>query len=116
MVVHPANWSDKDSARLVLRRIPLYKRWQLVVFDAGYDSPALIHWCEQWLGVKVEIVRRSEAHTFVVLPKRWVVERTCAWLGKCRRLSKEYDQLPHISEAWVYLAMIHLMLKRLSRH
>lgn len=98
----------------MLRRVPLYDRWELLLFDGGYDSPALLHWCEQVLGVRAEIVRRSDATTFVVLPKRWIVERTFAWLGKCRRLSKDYEQLPRVSEAWVYAAMIQLMLRRLS--
>src|SRR5262249_10936717 len=114
VVVHPANWQDKESAHQVLRRIPLFDRWETVMFDSGYDSPALVNWCEQWLGVRVEIVHRIADHRFVVLPKRWVVERTLAWLGKCRRLSKDYEQLPLVSEAWAYLAMIQLMLHRLA--
>jgi putative transposase len=112
--VHPANWADSDGARLVLRRIPLFERWALVIFDGGYDSPALIHWCQQLLGVTVEVVHRLGISTFIVLPKRWIVERTFAWLGKCRRLSKDYEQLPAVSETWVYVAMIHLMLQRLA--
>ena len=55
-----------------------------------------------------------DSHSFEVLPCRWVVERTLAWLGRCRRLSKDYEELPETSEAWVHAAMIHLMLKRLS--
>jgi putative transposase len=114
VVVHPANWQDKDSARLVLRRIPLFGRWELLMCDGGYNSPALIHWCQQWFGIRVEIVQRIADHQFVVLPKRWVVERTLAWLGKCRRLSKDFEHMPLVSEAWVYVSMIHLMLRRLA--
>ena len=113
VMVHPANWSDKDSARFLLQRVPLFDRWQTVQFDAGYDSPALVAWCQRWLGVQAEIVRRTQPTGFAVMPKRWVVERTFAWLGKCRRLSKDYEQLPQTSEAWVYLAMSKLMLRRL---
>jgi transposase len=113
VVVHPANWQDKESARLVLRRLPLWTRWELLVLDGGYDSPALIHWCEELFSIRVEIVHRIADHAFVVLPKRWVVERTLAWLGKCRRLSKDYEQSPLVSEAWIYVSMIHLMLHRL---
>ena len=117
MAVHPANWQDKVSLPLLLRRVPLFARWELLLVDGGYDSPALVHWCEQLFGIRVEIVRRDPDHPgFQVLPKRWVVERTFAWLGKCRRLSKDYEHLPSTSEQWIYLAMIHLMLKRLSRH
>lgn len=117
MAVHPANWQDKVSLPLVLRRVPLFARWELLLLDGGYDSPALVNWCEQLFGIRVEIVQRDPDHPgFQVLPKRWVVERTFAWLGKCRRLSKDYEHLPSTSEQWIYLAMIHLMLKRLSRH
>jgi putative transposase len=114
VVVHPANWSDKESARLVLKQLPFFARWVLLLLDGGYDSPALLHWISYLFGVRVEIARRSELHRFQVLPKRWIVERTFAWLGKSRRLSKDYEALPATSEAWVYLAMIHLMLHRLA--
>jgi putative transposase len=111
--VHPANWSDKDSARWLLRRVPLFTRWKKVLFDGGYDSAALVAWCDRWLTVEAEIVRRNQLKTFVVLPKRWVVERTFAWLGKWRRLSKDYEHLAATTEAWVYIAMSKLMLRRL---
>jgi len=114
VVVHPANWQDKESARLVLCRLPLWMRWELLVLDGGYDSPALLDWCQKLFSIRVEIVHRIAAHTFVLLPKRWVVERTFAWLGKCRRLSKDYEQSPLVSETWVYISMIHLMLHRLA--
>ena len=113
VLVHPANWSDKDSAKHLLKRVPLCSRWQKVLFDAGYDSPALLHWCSHLFGVSAEIVRRCDTATFTVLPKRWIVERTFAWLGKCRRLSKDYEHLPAVSETWIQVAMIHLMLRRL---
>jgi len=112
--VHPANWQDKVSLPHLLRRVPLFDRWELLLLDGGYDSPALLNWCEQGFGIRVEIVRRSQAQVgFEVLPKRWIVERTFAWLGKYRRLSKDYEHLPHVSESWINLAMIHLMLRRL---
>jgi putative transposase len=113
VVVHPANWADKESIRWVLRRVPLYERWEAVMVDGGYASAALAHWCQAWFGVRLEVVRRDQLHEFKLLPKRWVVERTFAWLGKCRRLSKDYEALPQVSESWVYIAMIHLMLRRL---
>ncbi len=115
--MHPANWNDINGLPLVLRRVPLFDRWELLILDGGYDSPALSHWCEQLFGIRVEIVRRNEEQKgFEVLPLRWIVERTFAWLGKCRRLSKDYEHLPQTSENWIYVAMIHLMLKRLSRN
>ena len=113
VMVHPANWADSDGARHLLKRVPLFARWTKLLFDGSYDSPALLYWCAYLLGVDAEIVRRSELHTFVVLPKRWVVERTFAWLGKYRRLSKDYEAIPKVSESWIYLAMIDRMLHRL---
>ena len=62
----------------------------------------------------IEVVKRTELHRFVVLPKRWIVERTFAWLGKYRRLSKDYEDLTQSSQAMIHLAMINLMLHRLS--
>ncbi len=63
----------------------------------------------------LEIVKRSDdVHSFKVLPHRWVVERTLAWLGRYRHLSKDYEQLPQTSESIIYIAMIRLMLKRLA--
>jgi len=112
-MVHPANWGDSEGARHLLKRVPLFGRWTKLLLDGGYDSPALLHWCLYLLGVCAEIVRRSAVRTFEVLPKRWVVERTFAWLGKYRRLSKDYEGLPAVSESWIYLAMIDRMLHRL---
>ena len=67
------------------------------------------------LGFAIEIVKRPRgSHSFEVLPKRWIVERTFAWLGFCRRHSKDYERNPQTSEAMIYISMIHLMLKRLA--
>ena len=62
-----------------------------------------------------EVVKRKpDSHHFEALPRRWVVERTLAWMSRCRRLSKDYEELTESSEAWVHIAMVHLMLKRLQ--
>ena len=71
-------------------------------------------WVAAVTGWSLEIVRRPVAHRFEVLPRRWVVERTLAWLVRCRRLSNDYEALPEIAESWVYIAMAHLMLRRLA--
>jgi putative transposase len=69
----------------------------------------------RYAGITVELVTRpAGTKGFTLLPRRWVVERTVAWLGHCRRLSKDYEALPATEEALIYLAMIHLMLRRLS--
>ena len=81
--------------------------------DSIYDRIAVLIACFL-LGLTLIIVRRIAGTTgFVVLPKRWIVERTLGWLGRCRRLSKDYEELPEVSEAMVTLAMIRLMLHRL---
>ena len=65
----------------------------------------------------IDLVKKPEGATsFTVLPKRWIVERTFAWLGRNRRLSKDYEGLAETSEAWIQIAMLHLMLKRLAPH
>ena len=80
--------------------------------DAGYAGQ-LVAWATGgWL---LTVVRRKpDSHRFEVLPRRWVVERTLSWLSRCRRLSKDYEERTETSEAWVYVAMVNLMLKRLQ--
>ncbi|HEY0154403.1 MAG TPA: IS5 family transposase, partial [Longimicrobium sp.] len=114
VVVHAADIQDPVGARLVLPKLQgRVPRLKVVLADTIYrGSLALSAWVlGKW---KLEIVSRSKGQKgFQVLPKRWVVERTFAWLGRNRRLSKDYEQLPETSEAWIYLAMIHLMIRRL---
>ena len=82
--------------------------------DGSYAGQ-LIDWVRERTGWALEVVKRpDEARGFVVLPKRWVVERTSAWLGKCRRLSKDSEHRVESSEAMIHLAMIGLMLRRLQ--
>lgn len=117
VVVHPANVQDRDGARLLVRRAKRAKRWprlRVLFADGGYAGQ-LLAWVRACWQVTVQIVRRSEgAVGFVLLPKRWVVERTFGWLGDYRRLSKDYEFHEHTSETMIYLAMTHLMLKRLA--
>lgn len=114
-VVHAANIQDRDGAKLVLEKARgKFPRLALVWADGGYAGK-LIDWVKETCGWLLEIVKRNDAlRGFVVLPRRWVVERTFAWLGRCRRLSKDYEELTKSSEAMICLAMIHLMLKRLA--
>ncbi len=127
--MHPANIADRDGAILVFggnrSRIPrLQQGWA----DAGY-SGALKEWLGEQLRIRLVIVKRPlrwvrvpiDAEPppypkgFQVLKRRWVVERTFGWLGRYRRLSKDYEGLPATGEALVRVAMIHLMLGRLAR-
>src|SRR5699024_7504700 len=114
LVVHAADIQDRDGARWVLKKLVTgFPRLQLIWADSGYRGQ-LIDWAKRLGGWTAEIVRRVERHRFVVLPRRWVVERTFGWFGHYRRLSKDYETLPQSSEAVVYLAMINLMVHRLK--
>jgi len=115
VVVHAANIQDRDGAKLVLTKLMgRFPRLKLIWADAGYAGQ-LVEWVHALGGWLLDIVRRpSDSHHFELLPRRWVVERTLAWLGRCRRLSKDYEALPETHEAWVQTAMIHLMLRRLK--
>ena len=114
LVVHPANIQDRDGGRLLIQQLGRrFRRLKLIFADGGYAGK-FVDWVSGWFGRAIEIVERREAHKFVVLPKRWIVERTLAWLGKYRRLSKDYEALPSSSECMIFIAMINLMVHRLS--
>ncbi len=114
LVVHPANIQDRDGGKLLIRQLGTrFRRLQLIFADGGYAG-RFVDWTRGWYGRFVEIVKRPASSGFVVLPKRWIVERTFAWLGKYRRLSKDYETLTQSSEAMIVIAMINLMVHRLS--
>ena len=117
VVVHPANVQDRDGARLVLDRRTrrLFPFIERIFADAGYQgakTAAAIAKTGSW---KLAIVKRNEPHRFVVLPKRWIVERTLAWISRNRRLARDFERYARSAAAFVRLAMIRIMLKRLTR-
>ena len=116
VAVHPADMQDRDGAKLVISKLTgRFPRLSLIWADGGYAGK-LIEWVATLTGWTLEIVRRpGHSHSFEVLPRRWVAECTFAWLGRHRRLSKDYEALPETTEAWVYTAMTGLMLRRLAR-
>jgi len=117
IVVHEASIQDRDGAKLVLERFA--KGWtilKLIWADGGYAGK-LVEWTRLHLRRQLEIFKRSDnVNGFAVLPKRWIVERTFGWLGRYRRLSKDYEQLTDNSEAMILIGMINLMSKRLARY
>ena len=114
--MHSAAIQDRDGAKLLFfKAAMLFPSISLVWADGGYAGQ-LIKWLHRWCGWVLEIVRKLEGQTgFQVLPRRWVVERTFAWLGHSRRLSKDYEELVENSEAMIQITMIRLMLQRLCR-
>ncbi len=115
MVVHAADVQDADGVGDLLKRLKRLYPWLKAVFaDSVYDRLAALLACFL-LGLTLIIVRRLAGSIgFVLLPRRWMAERTLAWLGRWRRLSKDYEELPEVSETMVKLAMIRLMLHRLA--
>ena len=120
VVVHPADWQDQDGGLLVLQALHLVRqrvrRLKVIFADLAYGRCDLPTWVQKTFGWVIELVARpAEAQGFVVLPKRWVVERTFAWLGKFRRHSKDYERTTESSEAMIYISLIHLMSRRLAK-
>jgi putative transposase len=115
VVVHSAGIQDRDGAKLALQQVlNAFPRLRLIWADGGYAGQ-LIAWVAAFGGWVLEIVKRSDdVKGFVVLPRRWVVERTFGWLMKFRRLCKDYEETTKSSEAWIRLAMIHIMARRLA--
>jgi len=114
--VTAASLDDGRAAPDALGQLPAewFPRLLLVWADQKYHNHGLYAWMEEYAHYELEIVRRPEgAKGFVLLPKRWVVERTFAWLGRCRRLSVDRERTTLSCEAMIHLAMIHLMLNRL---
>lgn len=117
-VVHPADIQDRDGGILVLSnllgRFPFLAK---LFADGGYQGPQFRDAVKEILPrLQVEIVKRSDqAKGFQVLPRRWVVERTLAWLGRCRRLAKDFENLSSTATAFVQLASIRLMMRRLCK-
>ncbi len=117
VLVLPANVQDRDAARQLLNQYYAQaprRRVKHIWADGGYAG-ALVEWARQNWRCTVEIVKRTEAHVFKVLPRRWVVERTFGWLGRYRRLNRDYERQAQTGATMVQVAMIRLMLTRLAK-
>jgi putative transposase len=113
-VVHPADFQDAEGAELVLHGVrAVFTRLRTLWADRAYEAAR--DWVEAELGLALEVVAKAaDQRGFVALPKRWIVERTLAWLSRNRRLSKDYEHFEAYSESMVYIASIHLLLKKLA--
>ncbi len=115
VVVIEANCSEQCGGVIAVSDLEVQQsqKLQIIWVDQGYQGENFARVIEQLCGAKVEVLKRSESG-FVVLPKRWIVERTFGWLNQNRRLGKDYELLPEVSEAMIQGAMIRLMLQRLG--
>jgi transposase len=117
-IVHAANIQDRDGGALLMATLfGLFPFLLKLYADGGYQGPEFRNALAGiFVQIDIEIVRRSDAAKgFVVLPKRWVVERTLAWLGRCRRLAKDWECLNNKARAFLLMASIRLMVRRLCR-
>lgn len=115
-IVHAADIQDRDGGALVMATLfGMYPFLLKLYADGGYQGAVFSAAVKKILAqVNIEIVKRSDqAKGFVILPKRWVVERTFAWLGRCRRLAKDWENLNRRARAFLRLASIRLMLRKL---
>ena len=133
VLVHPAHITDRQGAKLLLESLQgAFPRLSLIWAESGYAGK-LEEWVKEKLGWTLEIVKRpfegmryvwvpqgveppEMPRSFVVVKRRWVVERPFAWLGRSRRLSKDYEYLSQSEECWIDTAMIRLLLTRLARN
>lgn len=118
LIVHGADIQDRDGAAALLKSIRTAFPWLRYVFaDGAYAGPKLERALAKHGHWTIEIVKRSDsAKGFEVIPRRWVVERTLAWLGRCRRLSKDFEKTIASAQAWVTIAHIRLVTRRLARY
>jgi transposase len=115
-IVHPADIQDRDGGLLLLSTLfGLYPFLRKLFADGGYQGPIFEQGAAQLLTqLDVDIVKRSDAAKgFVLLPRRWVVERTFAWLNRCRRLAKDFENRTRNALAFLQLASIRLMIRKL---
>ena len=111
--VTTANVTDRDGAiETVIRHKKNLSKVTKLLVDGGYTGKLFAQQIKEILGAEVEVVKRSELHTFKVIPKRWVVERSFAWLEKCRRLWKNCERKLETSRQMIILAFVSLVMKR----
>jgi transposase len=117
LAVTAASVSDKAGAKLVTARlILLFATLKIMWADSGYNGKPLAGWMKKTAGITLEVVLRTSPHSFQVVRRRWVVERTFGWLMRYRRLARDYERnIPH-HEAMAWWATVFIMTKRLTRY
>ena len=117
--VTAASQTERDGSKIVLQRLKdkstRIARLHTIWVDGGFTGDSFMMWVMDLCHWVVQVVLRPQEHKgFVLLPKRWVVERTFGWLSWCRRLNRDHEGLPASSETWIYIAMIRIMVRRLA--
>jgi transposase len=116
VIVTAANVGDRMGAKLlIIALLNTCTRLQLIWADSGYDGGPLAGWAHAVARITIEVIKRTELHTFKVIPRRWVVERSFGWLLRYRRLVRDYERRPEHHEAMVYWATVMIMTRRLAR-
>jgi transposase len=117
LVVTAASVSDKAGAKLlVIRLFDAFTTLKIMWADSGYDGAPLARWVKAAAAITVEVVKRTSPHSFQVVRRRWVVERTFGWLMRWRRLARDYERRPDHHEAMIYWATVFIMTRRLARY
>jgi putative transposase len=115
-IAHAANIYDGHAAERVLKVLfSMVKTVKKIWADGAYKGEEFIQWVKEQFGCILEVVKKKKGQGFQVLPRRWIVERTFAWLNRYRRLSKDYERKPTSSSSHVYVASIRLMLRRIFK-
>jgi len=117
VIAHAASLGEREGAKRLLENLPepLWERLEKILADGGYEGVDFQAWVKATFGVDLEIsLRPRGTKGFVVVPIRWVVERSFGWLGRFRRLSKDYEHWPETSEGFVYLASIQRLVRHLA--
>ena len=116
VVVHGAYWQDQEGAHFVICALRRLGRLKVVFGDSAYGREGLPQWVKETFGwVLQTVLRPVRAKGFVVLPKRWIVERTFAWLARYRRHSRDYEHNTETSMTMIHISMIAIMSRRLAR-
>ncbi len=116
-MVTAASVSDKAGAKLLLIRLfNAFSTLQIMWADSGYDGTPLARFAQAAAAITVEVVKRTAPHSFQVLRRRWVIERTFGWLMRYRRLARDYERRTSHAEAMIYWATIIIMTRRLARY